>query len=172
MTATGSPLAERGQAHIAATCIALALFSLATFFLVQVCWVVYQGASLDHAIYQASWQLDQQAIDKIKAGGGDAGGYVKEAILADWTQIDPGDLAVEGATCTVDAKASAHDLTGASDNEALLIERATQTFADARIRATATLRVKLLFPMVGIDEVSLVRGIDKVQRISTRFEVS
>lgn len=171
MAANGDPMAEKGQAHIAATCVALALFSFAMFFLTQVCWVVYQSASLDHAIYQASWQLDQQALDKIKSGG-DVGGYVKEAILADWTQIDPGDLAVEGATCTVDAKASAHDLTGTNDNEKLLIERATQTFTDARIRATATLRVKLLFPVVGIDEVSLVRGIDKVQRISTRFEVS
>lgn len=171
MAATGNPLDERGQAHIAATCIALALFSFAMFFLVQVCWVGYQSLSLDHAIYQASWQIDQRALDGIKASG-DVGGYVKEAIVADWTQIDPDDLTVEGATCAVDAETSAHELSGAGDKEALLIERATQTFTAARIRATATLRVKLLFPVAGIDDVSLVRHIDKVQRISTRFEVS
>lgn len=171
MTKRESPLGEQGQAHIAATCIALAMFSLALFFLVQVCWVGYQSLSLDHAIYQASWQIDQRALDEIKAGG-DAARYVKEAVVSDWTQIDPDDLTVEGAACTVDYKRSSRDLTGKNDNEALLIERAAQTFATARVRATATLRVKLLFPVPGIDEVSLVRSIDKVQRISARFEVS
>lgn len=171
MAAMDNPLNERGQSHIAATCIALALFSFALFFLIQICWVGYQSLSFDHALYQTSWQLDQQALDKIKAGG-DVGGYVSEAILADWTQIDPDDLTVEGATCTVDAKTSAHDLSGTDDNEALLIERATQTVTTARIAATATLHVKLLFPVLGIDEVSLVRSIDKAQQISTRFEVS
>lgn len=171
MKATGNPLDERGQAHIAATCIALALFSFATFFFVQVCWVGYQSLSFDHALYQTSWQLDQQALDKIKAGG-DVDSYVGEAILADWTQIDAVDLTVEGATCTVNAKTSAHDLSGTDDNVALLIERATQTVTTAHITATATLHVKLLFPVLGIDEVSLVRSIDKAQQISTRFEVS
>lgn len=171
MPATDNPSAERGQSHIAATCIALALFSFMTFFFVQVCWVGYQSLSLNHAIYQASWQFDQQALDKIKAGG-NVDSYVSEAILADWTQIDPDDLTVEGATCTVDAKTSAHNLSGTDDNEALLIERATQTVTTARIAATATLHVKLLFPVPGVDEVSLVRNIDKVQQISTRFEVS
>lgn len=171
MVATDNPSAERGQSHIAATCIALALFSFMMFFFVQVCWVGYQSLSFDHALYQTSWQLDQQALDKIKAGG-DVDGYVSEAILADWTQIDPNDLTVEGATCTVDAKTSAHDLSGTDDNEALLIVRATQTVTTARIAATATLHVKLLFPVPGIDEVSLVRSIDKAQQISTRFEVS
>lgn len=171
MATTGNLLDERGQAHIAATCIALALFSFMTFFFIQICWVGYQSLSFDHALYQTSWQIDQQALDKIKAGG-DVGSYVSKAILADWTQIDPDDLTMEGAICTVDAKTSAHDLSGTDDNEALLIERATQTVTTAHIAATATLHIKLLFPVPGIDEVSLVRSIDKVQQISTRFEVS
>ncbi len=166
-----SPRGEEGQAHIAATCVALALFSLALFFLIQVCWVGYQSLSFDHALYRASWEIDQDALDKID-GGGSLDDWVKEAVVSDWTQIDPDDLSIEDATCKVEAKASIHDLDSEIDNEGLLVERATQTFTTARIAATATLRVKLLFPVIGIDEVSLVRSIDKAQRISTRFEVS
>ena len=171
MPRTGNPLDEAGQSHIAATCIALAMFFVGTFFFVQVCWVGYQSLSIDHALYQVSWQLDQQAIDAIKAGG-DANKYVKDSIVADWTQIDPEDLAVENASCTVDSKVRERTLLSANDNENLLIERATQTFTIAHIKATATLHVKLLFPVVGIDQMSLVRTIDKTQQISTRFEVS
>lgn len=171
MTRTGNPLDEAGQSHIAATCIALAMFFVMTSFLVQVCWVGYQSLSLDHALYQVSWELDQQAIDAIKAGG-DANRYVKDSIVADWTQIDPDDLIVENASCTVESKVSERALSSANDNENLLIERATQTFTTAHVKATATLRVKLLFPVIGIDQMSLVRAIDKTQRLSTRFEVS
>lgn len=169
-TTTENPLDERGQAHIAATCIALVLFFFATFFFIQICWIGYQSLSLDHAIYQASWQIDQQVLDKIETDG--ANGYVKEAIISDWTQIDPDDLTIEEATFKADVKTSARDLSGNSDSTMPAIERVTQAITTARITATATLRVKLLFPVIGIDEMSLVRGIDKVQQISTRFEVS
>lgn len=147
------------------------MFFVGAFFFVQVCWVGYQSLSIDHALYQVSWQLDQQAVGAIKTGG-DANKYVKDSIVSDWTQIDPNDLTVENASCTVDSEVRERTLSSANDNENLLIERATQTFTTAHIVATATLRVKLLFPIVGIDQMSLVRTIDKTQRLSTRFEVS
>lgn len=166
-----NPTRDDGQAHIAAMCIALPIFLMFVCFFVQVCWVGYQTLSFDHALYQTSWSLDQDELDKIVVSG-NTGKYVHDAIVADWTQIDTNDLIVENATCTVTPKTTTQELTGKNDNEALLIERVQQTTTSAHIAATATLRIKLLFPVVGIDQVSLVRTLDKTQQISSRFEVS
>lgn len=166
-----SPSRESGQSHIAAMCVALPIFLAFVFFLVQVCWVGYQSLSLDHALYQVSWQMDQGELDKMAASG-NTGKYVHDAIVDDWTQIDPDDLVIENAQCTVVPKTASQNLASAADNEMLLIERVVQTTTAAHVKATATLRVKLLFPVIGVSEVSLVRAIDKTQQISSRFEVS
>lgn len=166
-----NPQRESGQSHIIAMCIALPIFLVLVFFMVQACWVGYQALSFDHALYQVSWSLDQDEIDKMAASG-DTGKYVHAAIVADWTQIDPQDLVVEDAKCTVSSKTATQDLDSTADNEGLLIERAVQTTTTAHITATATLHVKLLFAVPGIEEVSLVRTLDKTQQLSTRFEVS
>lgn len=162
---------ESGQSHIAAMCVALPLFLSAALFVVQVCWIAYQTIAFDYALCQSAWSIGYDDLGDLRTPTG-AERYVRSAIAAAWPYIDPDDLDIEEATCSVAAETTSRALASPIDRNLLRIERAAQTTTTARVTATATLRVKLLLPIAGSHDLSIVRAIDKTRQVSTRFEVS
>lgn len=162
---------EDGQAHLFGFGICFPVVLIAVFFLVNLCWVGFQVVSLDHALYQSSWTMDAQKLNRAITTN-QANQTIYDAIISDWTMLDKTQVVVSNAAIS-DVNASDNkELTATHDNEDLHIERIEQGVRSAHVRADVSYTIKTLFPLPGSTGIVIERHIDKTQLVNMRFEVS
>lgn len=162
---------ECGQAHLFGFGICFPVVLIALFFLVNLSWLGFQVVSLDHALYQSSWTMDAQKLNRAITTN-QANQTIYDAIISDWTMLDKTQVVVSNAAINDVNTSDKKELTATHDNEDLHIERIEQGMRSAHVRADVSYTIKTLFPLPGATGIVIERRIDKTQLVNMRFEVS